>query len=66
MGPFDDLAGFGHFHRDDRIKLLILLDGSYFAAHKFHSHRLGILIELLVALTEGADVHVVNGNIRQR
>ena len=45
------------------ILLRVLSDQGHFAAYEFHAHRFGVLVELLVALAEGADVHVVDGDV---
>ncbi len=66
VSPLDNAAFFGQFQFDNRIMVFVLPNGSHLAAHKLDAHGLGVLVELLVALAEGADVHVVDGDLGHR
>ncbi len=63
MSPLDDFACVRHLQFDNGILVGVFFDQRHFAAHEFHTHRFGVLVELFVAFAEGADVHVIDGDV---
>ena len=55
-----------HLDAQLEIAVRLLLDAGHLRLDEVDAHRPGGLVELLVALAEGADVHVVDGDVRQR
>ena len=49
-----------------QVPVVELFDARGLAFHKFNAHALGLFVELVVALAEGADVDVVDGHVGQR
>jgi hypothetical protein len=55
-----------HFDANDGVLPLVLGDLGDLGLDELDPHGLGVLIELLESLTEGANVHVVDGDIHER
>ena len=63
MSPLDDFARVRHLQFHNGILVGVFFDQRHFAAYEFHTHRFGVLVELFVAFAEGADVHVIDGDV---
>ncbi len=59
-------AGLDVLVLEDEVAVLLLGDAGHAALHEVGAHALGLLVELVVALAGGADVHVVDGDVGQR
>ena len=67
MGPLRHPGAIlDHLHANEGIVRLILGDASDFGLDELNPHGPGVLEELLVSLSEGPDIHVVDGDIHER